>query len=95
MSEIMERDLYHNWIAELKQKYQQQRKKAVVAVNGSLLQFYWTLREEISERGIDNRYGTQFYKQLSSDLNAQIPNVKGLSSTNLKYTKYFYELYSG
>lgn len=95
MSEMMERDLlYNNWIAQLKQKYQQQRMKAVVAVNSSLLQFYWTLGKDISEKGMDNRYGSQFYKQLSSDLNAQIPNVKGLSPTNLKYAKYFYELYS-
>lgn len=96
MSELMERDiLYNDWIVELEQKYQQQRMKAVVAVNSSLLQFYWTLGKDISEKGMDNRYGSQFYKQLSSDLNAQIPNVKGLSPTNLKYTKYFYELYSG
>ena len=86
--------LYSNWIAELKQKYLQQRMKAVVAVNSSLLQFYWNLGKDISEKNLDNKYGSQFYKQLSNDLAAQIPNVKGFSPTNLKYTKYFYELYS-
>lgn len=95
MSEIMKKDtLYSNWIAELKQKYLQQRMKAVVAVNTSLLQFYWNLGKDISEKDLDNKYGSQFYKQLSNDLAAQIPNVKGFSPTNLKYTKYFYELYS-
>jgi hypothetical protein len=68
--------------------------KAVVAVNSSLLQFYWNLGKDISEKNLDNKYGSQFYKQLSNDLAAQIPNVKGFSPTNLKYTKYFYELYS-
>lgn len=86
--------LYSNWIAELKQKYLQQRMKAVVAVNSSLLQFYWNLGKDISEKDLDNKYGSQFYKQLSNDLAVQIPNVKGFSPTNLKYTKYFYELYS-
>lgn len=86
--------LYSNWIAELKQKYLQHRMKAVVAVNSSLLQFYWNLGKDISEKNLDNKYGSQFYKQLSNDLAAQIPNVKGFSPTNLKYTKYFYELYS-
>jgi predicted nuclease of restriction endonuclease-like (RecB) superfamily len=95
MSELMKKDtLYSNWIAELKQKYLQQRMKAVVAVNSSLLQFYWNLGKDISEKNLDNKYGSQFYKQLSNDLVAQIPNVKGFSPTNLKYTKYFYELYS-
>ena len=91
----MEKDtLYSNWIAELKQKYLQQRMKAVVTVNNSLLQFYWNLGKDISENKLDNKYGSQFYKQLSNDLAVQIPNVKGFSPTNLKYTKYFYELYS-
>src|SRR5574344_3097427 len=95
MSELMKKDtLYSNWVAELKQKYLQQRMKAVVAVNTSLLQFYWNLGKDISEKDLDNKYGSQFYKQLSNDLAAQIPNVKGFSPTNLKYTKYFYELYS-
>jgi predicted nuclease of restriction endonuclease-like (RecB) superfamily len=95
MSELMKKDtLYSNWIAELKQKYLQQRMKAVVAVNSSLLQFYWNLGKDISEKNLDNKYGSQFYKQLSNDLAAQIPNVKGFSPTNLKYTKYFYELYN-
>lgn len=95
MSELMKKDtLYSNWIAELKQKYLQHRMKAVVAVNSSLLQFYWNLGKDISEKNLDNKYGSQFYKQLSNDLAAQIPNVKGFSPTNLKYTKYFYELYS-
>jgi predicted nuclease of restriction endonuclease-like (RecB) superfamily len=95
MSELMKKDtLYSNWVAELKQKYLQQRMKAVVAVNSSLLQFYWNLGKDISEKNLDNKYGSQFYKQLSNDLVVQIPNVKGFSPTNLKYTKYFYELYS-
>lgn len=85
---------YSQWLAALKARYLQQRMKAVVAVNSSLLQFYWNLGKDISERNLDNKYGSQFYKQLSDDLTAQIPNVKGFSPTNLKYTKYFYELYS-
>ena len=95
MNELMKKDTpYSNWIAELKQKYLQQRMKAVVAVNSSLLQFYWNLGKDISEKNLDNKYGSQFYKQLSNDLVAQIPNVKGFSPTNLKYAKYFYELFS-
>jgi hypothetical protein len=93
MNEMMKNSDYSHWITELKARYLQQRAKAVVAVNSSLLQFYWNLGKDISEKNLDNKYGSQFYKQLSNDLTAQIPNVKGFSPTNLKYTKYFFELY--
>jgi predicted nuclease of restriction endonuclease-like (RecB) superfamily len=93
MNEMKKNSDYSHWITELKARYLQQRAKAVVAVNSSLLQFYWNLGKDISEKNLDNKYGSQFYKQLSNDLTAQIPNVKGFSPTNLKYTKYFFELY--
>lgn len=38
--------------------------------------------------------GSGFYKRLSLDLQNELPGVKGLSSTNLKYMKFFYELYA-
>ena len=55
---------------------------------------YWNLGKDISLNQADNRYGTGFYQKLSKDLVAELPDVKGLSPTNLKYTKYFYELYA-
>ena len=34
-----------------------------------------------------------FYQRLSNDLKNELPGVKGLSPTNLKYMKYYYELF--
>ena len=38
-------------------------------------------------------YGSGFYKILSDDLKKVLPDVKSFSPTNLKYMRYFYELY--
>ena len=38
-------------------------------------------------------YGSGFYKILSDDLQKVLPDVKSFSPTNLKYMRYFYELY--
>lgn len=38
-------------------------------------------------------YGSGFYKILSDDLKKVLPDVKLFSPTNLKYMRYFYELY--
>ncbi len=40
-----------------------------------------------------NGYGSGFYKALSSDLKDIFPDVHSFSATNLKYMRYFYEMY--
>ena len=85
---------YACWLAELKQRYQRQQIKAAVHVNKAMLEFYWELGKDIAERQFENSYGSGFYKKLSSDLGRELPNAKGFSPTNLKYCRYFYELYA-
>lgn len=35
----------------------------------------------------------RFYKTVSDDLKSILPDVKSFSPTNLKYMRYFYEMY--
>ena len=78
---------------DLKQRYQSQQIKAAIQVNRALLEFYWSLGRDIAERQLENVYGSGFYRKLSNDLRQELPDAKGFSPTNLKYFKYFYELY--
>lgn len=39
------------------------------------------------------KYGSRFYNTVSSDLKAIFPEIKSFSPTNLKYMRYFYEMY--
>lgn len=84
---------YSQWINDIRTRFRQSQIKAACRVNQELLKFYWELGREISIREKENGYGKGFFKKLSSDLTREISDVKSFSATNLKYMKYFYELY--
>ncbi len=85
---------YFRWISDLKQKIQQSQIKAAIQVNSALIEMYWDLGKEISERSFENTYGSGFLKQLSSDLLNEFPEIKGFSLSNIKYVKSFYLFYN-
>ena len=85
---------YMEWLSVLKKRYRQQQVKAAVQVNKAILAFYWELGCDLVAQQPENKYGSSFYKRLSSDLQRELPDAKGFSPTNLKYCRYFYELYS-
>ena len=87
-------DQYFRWISDLKQKIQQSQIKAAIQVNSALIEMYWDLGKEISERSFENTYGSGFLKQLSSDLLNEFPEIKGFSLSNIKYIKSFYLFYN-
>ena len=85
---------YKTWIFELKQKIQQSQIKAAIKVNSALIEMYWELGKEISERNFENTYGSGFFKQLSNGLKKEFPEIRGFSSSNLRYTHQFYLFYN-
>lgn len=85
---------YKDWVKELSLRYRKSQIKAAVKVNREMLSFYWSVGKDITEKEYDNKYGSAFYKNLSADLIAELPNVEGLSERNLRYMKSFYTLYS-
>ena len=95
MEKLMNLDKeYALWIAELAQRYRSSQVKAAIKVNDEMLRFYWSVGEDIVRRQYENRYGTHFYANLSKDLKRELGLKQGFSATTLKYTKYFYQLYS-
>ena len=85
---------YFRWISDLKQRIQQSQIKAAIQVNSALIEMYWDLGKEISERSFENTYGSGFFKQLSDDLRNEFPEIKGFSSSNLRYFETFYQFYN-
>jgi len=85
---------YKQWISEVSSRYRQSQIKAAVSVNGVMLEFYWNIGKDLCQKQFLNTYGSGFFNQVSADLQRELPDVKGLSTTNLRYFKYFYELYS-
>ena len=86
---------YRAWIAELKKRYRSTQIKAAISVNAALLEFYWGLGHDISEKYANEAtYGSQFFERLSCDLQLDLEDPKGLSPRNLRYAHKFYELYA-
>lgn len=68
---------YAAWIGELKIRIRQSQIKAAVKVNTELLQLYWQLGSDIVEKQKNAKWGDGFLKQLSQDLSAEFPEMKG------------------
>ena len=81
---------YKNWLAELKNKVRRIQIKAAIAVNKELLTFYWELGADIVQRQSTTNWGDGFLSQLSADLMAEFPDMKGFSISNLKYMRQWY-----
>lgn len=79
---------YIIWINELKLKIRSTQIKAAIAVNTTLIEFYWELGKMIVEK--QTKWGSKFLDNLSKDLQKEFPEMKGFSVTNLKYCKLFY-----
>ena len=90
---------YRAWIGELKKRYRATQIKAAVAVNSALIEYYWGLGRDISEKYSEftksEIYGKQFFQRLSADLKDAMPGVAGHSPRNLRYCLDFFELYAG
>ena len=89
---------YNEWIAELKRRYKATQIKAAVSVNSAMIEFYWNLGKDISEKYAQlaktEIYGKQFFQKLSADLKFNIPEATGFSPQNIRYCQHFYNLYA-
>ena len=83
-------EAYKKWLVSLKQQFKHAQIKATVQVNQALLQYYWQLGEQIVERQKNSEWGSGFLKQLSRDLMAEFPEVKGFSQRNLELIRQWY-----
>lgn len=82
---------YATWLNDLKTKIYQSRQKAVLAVNSELVHLYWQIGNEILQRQERQGWGAKVVEQLSADLKAEFPDIKGFSVRNLNYMKKFAE----
>ena len=86
---------YTAWIADLKRRYRATQIKAAVAVNSALIEFYWNLGKDITEKFAEEAgYGSRFFEKVSSDMRTEFPNDTGFSPRNIRYCQDFYLLYS-
>jgi predicted nuclease of restriction endonuclease-like (RecB) superfamily len=84
---------YSTFLHTIKTRIQQAQLRAVVAVNTELILLYWQIGRAILERQQTQGWGSGVIEQLSKDLHAAFPQMKGFSPRNLGYMKVFAKTY--
>lgn len=85
---------YAQLLGALKERFRRSQIKAAVKVNREMLEFYWTMGRDISRLHKTAKWGSGFFDCLSLDLKAEFPDQTGFSSSNIRYTKRWYEFYN-
>ena len=80
---------YANWLAGLKQRISGARQRALLSANEEQIRLYYDIGCDIQNRQSRQGWGAKVIDRLSSDLRAAFPNMKGLSTSNLKYMRFF------
>ena len=84
---------FKTWISHVKRQVRGAQIKASIAVNEEMLELYWNIGKDISERNFEKSYGSKFFEKTSLELKTEFPDAQGFSVTNLKYMKRFYKFY--
>ena len=85
---------YLAWLVELKDRYRTTQIKAAIKVNSQQLLFNWQLGRDLVVRKAEEKWGNGIVEQVSLDLQAEFPQAKGFSTTNLWYMKKWYLFYT-
>ena len=91
MNEIIS---YGHAVDVIKQAIEQSRYRAIKAGNSELLSLYYGIGKYISENTRNGAWGTDAIRQISKQLQKELPGLRGFSETNLKYMRLFYEKWS-
>ena len=80
---------YADWLAQLKGQIAQARQRASLAVNAELVQLYGRIGHDILQRQQTQGWGAKVIDRLARDLKDAFPDMRGWSSSNLKYMRFF------
>lgn len=78
---------YAEVLSTLKAEVANARARAQRVVNTDLLQLYWTIGNAILTQQRAEGWGAKVIERLAKDLQAEFPDMKGLSRANLHYMR--------
>lgn len=85
---------YTSLLQSLKTEISQACIRAHLSINKETISLYWNIGNQILERQKGEGSGTKVIENISKDLHSEFPEMKGLSSQNLKYLRKFGEVYT-
>lgn len=76
-------------LSEIKRRIQAGRVRVVLAANAAMILLYWDIGRLILDRQQRAGWGAKVIDRLSQDLRTAFPEMRGLSSRNLRYMRTF------
>ena len=82
---------YTQAIKAIKQAILRSRYQAALLANREMLMLYFSVGEYISKNSREGKWGTNAIEVISTQLQKELPGLRGFSTTNLKNMRLFYE----
>ena len=80
---------YIAWVNNLKERINSARQRALLSANHEQIRLYHEIGTDILQRQSQQGWGSKVIERLAADLRSSFPNMKGFSSSNLKYMRFF------
>ena len=80
---------YAHWLNGVKARVLAARQRAALAANAELVTLYWQIGQDILQQQAGAGWGSKVIERIARDLREAFPEIKGFSSRNLKYMRYF------
>jgi hypothetical protein len=81
-------------VSQLKKDIRGAQIRAAIKVNTEMLRLYWHMGAGICEKQESASWGDGWLKELSRELTAEFPDMKGFSHRNLQYIRQWYQFYN-
>ena len=85
---------YHTFLHDLTARIRSAQYEALKAVNYRQLELYWYIGEQILAKQKTAGWGKSVVEQLSKDIQAALPGIRGFSARNLWMMRQWVEVYS-
>lgn len=82
-------DGYADWLLQLKTEIKYAQQRAALSVNSELVHLYLRIGRDILLRQDAQGWGSKVIDRLAHDLKDAFPAMRGFSSSNLKYMRFF------
>jgi predicted nuclease of restriction endonuclease-like (RecB) superfamily len=82
-----------NRFTEIIKLIAQSRSNAIRSVNRELINLYWLIGANVSNKIDSSEWGDSVVKELANYIKTNEPNLKGFSDKNIWRMKQFYEVY--
>ncbi len=85
---------FYGWIQALKTKVRSAQTKASLSLNSQLIELYWEIGKDITQRQEQSNWGSKFIEQTAIELRSEFPTMKGFSRRNLYAIRQWYQFFA-